>query len=153
VKGIASSLLALVVALETLQLSRADGLTWSSLNPFSSKKSTTPPPKKPNTNSASVPQLNGKPIRPPSPPPAQPSMLSKIGSAPATMWSKTKQVLTPSSKPAPSTASKFALGSQPKKAAAPTGSGSSWNPFASKTATVEPPHTTSEFIGRPRPTP
>lgn len=152
-KGVASSLLALIVALETLHLSHADGLTWSSLNPFASKKSTTPPPKKPNANSSSVPQLNGKPIHPPAAPPAQPSMLSKIGSAPSTMWSKTKQVFTPSSKPAPSTGNKLALGTQTKKAAPATSSGSSWNPFASKTPAAQPPHTTSEFIGLPRPTP
>ena len=137
--------------LGVVQAARGDGWSWSSLNPFAAKKDPPLPPKKPNASSSfgtSVPQLNGRPIRPPSPPPAQPSMLSKIGSAPATMWSKTKQVFTPAPKPVDN--GKPFLGSVAKKPVTPS-SGSSWNPFAAKPAAAEPPHTTSEFIGLPRP--
>jgi hypothetical protein len=133
--------------LGAVHAARGEGWSWS--NPFSSKKDSAPPPKKPNANSStgpSIPQLNGKPIHPASPPPAQPSMLSKIGAAPGTMWSKTKQAFTPAPKPAPST--KPTLGA--KKPVTPSG-GSSWNPFASKPTAPEQPHTTSEFIGLPRP--
>jgi hypothetical protein len=153
VKHVVSSLLAIAIALGAIPLARADGWSWSSLNPFASKKEVPSPAKKPNSNSSSVPLLNGKPIHPPSAAPAQPSMLSKIGSAPTTMWSKTKQAFSPSPKPAPSAASKLGLGAQPKKTTATTSTGSSWNPFASKTTATEPPHTTSEFIGLPRPAP
>jgi hypothetical protein len=153
VKRAVSLSLAIVIATGVMPLARANGWSWSSLNPFASKKEPASPPKKPNSNSSSVPQLNGKPIHPPSAAPAQPSMLSKVGSAPSAMWSKTKQAFSPSSKPAPSANSKLGLGAQPKKTAATTGTGPSWNPFTSKTTATEPPHTTSEFIGLPRPTP
>lgn len=150
-KGIFSLMIVGAMLLGVVHAARGDGWSWSSLNPFGSNKEQPAPPKKPNSNSGigtSVPQLNGKAIRPSSPPPAQPSMLSKIGSAPASMWSKTKQVFTPAPKPAAS--SKPFLGSVAKKPAT-SGSGSSWNPFASKPPAPEPPHTTSEFIGQPRP--
>jgi len=148
VKGAVSLVLAFLVAVAAVHVARADGWSLSSLNPFA-KKAPSSPSKKPNANSSSVPQLNGKPIHPPSAPPAQPSMLSKIGSAPANMWSKTKQVFTPAPKPAPS--STLTLGAQPKKPTPPASSKTSWNPFVSKTPAAEPPHTTSEFIGLPRP--
>jgi hypothetical protein len=151
VKGAVSLALAFLVAVAAVHAARADGWSLSSLNPFAAKKDAPTQQKKPNANSSSVPQLNGKPIHPPSAAPAEPSMLSKIGSAPANMWSKTKQVFTPTPKPVPS--SKLTLGAQPKKPTPPTGSKTSWNPFASKTPAAEPPHTTSEFIGLPRPAP
>ncbi|HEV2968483.1 MAG TPA: hypothetical protein VGY55_00750 [Pirellulales bacterium] len=148
-KAVISLLVSCAVVVGAARAARADGWSLSSLNPFA-KKDQPSPPKKASSNSSSVPQLNGKAIHPPAPPPAQPSMLSKIGSAPANMWSKTKQVFTPSSKPAAS--SQSFLGSQTKKPASTTStSGSSWNPFAAKPAPAEPPRTASDFIGLPRP--
>jgi hypothetical protein len=150
VKAVVSLLVACAVVVGPVRAARADGWTWSSLNPFA-KKDQPSPSKKPNSNSISVPQLNGKPIHPSAPPPAEPSMLNKIASAPANMWSKTKQVFTPAPKPA---SSQPFLGSQPKKQTSTnTTSGSSWNPFAKQPVPAEPPHTASEFIGLPRPAP
>ena len=90
---------------------RADLL--GSLNPFGAKTST---PNKPASNS--------------------PSMLSKIAHAPANMFSKTKQMLTPSKAPA-------------KKPTLGTPSGS--HKFNKSGSTKAAPPTASQFIGRQRP--
>ena len=62
----------------------ARGGLLDNLNPFAAKQ-TTPP--KPARKRAAAPKSN-------------PSMLSKIGSAPGNLLSKTKQMLTPAAKPA-----------------------------------------------------
>jgi hypothetical protein len=118
--------------------SRADGFL-SNLNPFASKPA--PTPKAATTGSTStgvitpgsrassiisVPQLGGKSIRPPAAQPAQPSLLSRMGSSTANFFSKTKQMFTPS-KPAPTKVS--------------GGPGSS----------TTTPKTVTQFIGQPRP--
>jgi hypothetical protein len=147
VKGIVSLIVAGALVICGVQTVRGDGWSFSSLNPFASKKEpAAPPPKKSSASpsfGSNVPQLNGKPIRPAAPPP---SMISKIASAPSTMWSKTKQVFTPAPKPAPN--NKPFTGTLNKTP--PSTTSSSWNPFVSK-PTAAQPRTTSEFIGMPRP--
>jgi len=151
-KSIASfALVSLFVAASTAG-ARADGWSFSSLNPFAAKKDDPAPAKKPSANSSagpSIPQLDHKPLHP-AQAAEQPSMLSKIGSTPSNMWAKTKHAFSPAPKPAPSGP---ALGTQNKKPAAPSSSGGSWNPFASKQPEPKQPRTASDFIGLPRPTP
>ncbi len=143
-KTMGTALIALAFIAATTATALADGWSLGSLNPFGAKKDE-PPEKKSSSSSSgpTIPQLDRKAHTPP-PPPAQPSMLSKIGAAPGNMWAKTKSVLAPSPKPA----APF-LGTQNKK---PDSTGSSWNPFASKQPPPPPrPKTASDFIGLPRP--
>lgn len=151
-KLLASLLLVCCLIAESTSGARADGWSFSSLNPFAAKKDDPAPAKKPNSNSSagpSIPQLDHKPLHP-APAPEQPSMLSKIGSAPGNMWAKTKHAFSPAPKPAPSGP---ALGTQNKKPVPPSSSSGSWNPFASKQPEPKQPRTASDFIGLPRPTP
>lgn len=115
----------------------ADGFL-SNLNPFASK--TTAPAVNntapmstgvitPSSHSSSVigsPSIAGKAVHPPAATPSQPSLLSRMSSGTANLFSKTKQMFSPSS-PAPTKV---------------TG-----GPGSSTTT----PKTVTQFIGQPRP--
>lgn len=148
----------------------------SNLNPFASKKSAddetstkgAPPGSSASLSTAlgsskynskivsgasgttSVQQLNGKPIHPANSVtpvgPKGPSLLSRIGSAPANLFSKTKSLFSKSPPAQPQTARMQPQ--TPRMLGKPSG-GSTFTHSGS--TAVRGPLTTSQFLSRPRP--